>query len=140
MANIRTLREFSVPIVDGSGPSITRPPAQANNFEIKPTIIQMIQQSVQFGGNANEDPNSHIANFLEICDTFKANRVLNDAIRLLPNVHTMVDVALQNKTSEATYELLEVLASNNYQRPNERIHSKKSMGVHEVDAYMANSA
>ncbi|XP_031262802.1 uncharacterized protein LOC116120972 [Pistacia vera] len=82
MANDRTLREFSVPTVDGSFPSITRQSVQANNFEIKPTIIQMIQQSVQFGGNPNEDPNSHIANFFKICNTFKANGVLDDAIRL----------------------------------------------------------
>lgn len=58
---------------------------------------------------------------------------------LMIDVQTMVDAAsggaLQNKTPEDAYELLEVLASNNYQRPNERMHPKKSMGIHEVDAY-----
>ena len=42
----------------------------------------MIQSSVQFGGLANDDPNLHIANFLEIFDTFKHNGVTDDAIRL----------------------------------------------------------
>ncbi|XP_031260575.1 uncharacterized protein LOC116118743 [Pistacia vera] len=42
----------------------------------------MIQQSMQLGGLAHEDPNLHIANFLEICDTFKHNGVSNEAIRL----------------------------------------------------------
>ncbi|XP_031260802.1 uncharacterized protein LOC116118985 [Pistacia vera] len=42
----------------------------------------MIQQSMQFGGLAHEDPNLHIANFLDICDTFKHNGVSDEAIRL----------------------------------------------------------
>ena len=76
----RTLKDYSIPNVRVS--SIRRPPIQANNFEIKSTIIQMIQSLVQFGGLANDDPNLHIANFLEICDTFKHNGVTDDAIRL----------------------------------------------------------
>ena len=68
--------------VNGAISSIRRPAIQANNFEIKPAIIQMIQQTVQFEGLSQADPNVHIANFLEICDTFKHNRVIDDAIRL----------------------------------------------------------
>ncbi|KAI3451359.1 hypothetical protein Pfo_008024 [Paulownia fortunei] len=41
----------------------------------------MVQQN-QFGGSAVEDPNSHLAMFLEICDTIKMNGVPDDAIRL----------------------------------------------------------
>ena len=76
----RALKDYSIPDVSIS--SIQRPPIQANNFEIKPAIIQMIQNSVQFGGLPNDDPNLHIANFLEICDTFKHNGVTDDAVRL----------------------------------------------------------
>ena len=42
----------------------------------------MIQTSIQFGGLANDDPNAHITNFLEICDTIKINGASEDAIRL----------------------------------------------------------
>ncbi|XP_031264274.1 uncharacterized protein LOC116122580 [Pistacia vera] len=78
----RTLNEYSTPSLNGATSSIRQLVINANTFEIKPTIIQMIQQSVQFGGLADEDPNLHIANFLEICDTFKHNGVYDEAIRL----------------------------------------------------------
>ena len=78
----KVLRDYATPSVNGATSSIRRPAIQANNFEIKPAIIQMIQQTVQFGGLSQEDPSVHIANFLEICDTFKHNGVTDDAIRL----------------------------------------------------------
>ena len=36
----RALWDYTVPIV--SGPTIRRPTIQANNFELKPTLIQMV--------------------------------------------------------------------------------------------------
>src|SRR5262249_61993280 len=78
----RTMMDYTKPSFDVTNSSITRPVVAANTFEIKPAIIQMIQNTVQFGGLLIEDPNSHIASFLEICNTFKANGVSNDAIRL----------------------------------------------------------
>ena len=69
----KALRDYAMSSVNGAISSIRRPTIQANNFEIKPAIIQMIQQIVQFEGLSQEDPNVHIANFLEICDTFKHN-------------------------------------------------------------------
>ncbi|KAH9780125.1 hypothetical protein KPL71_007966 [Citrus sinensis] len=194
----------------------------------------MIQTSVQFAGMLNDDPNVHIANFLEICDTFKQNGVSDNAIRLrlfpfslrdkakewlnslpagtittwdglaqkflakyfppaktaklrndittfaqfemeslyeawerykdllrkcphhgLPvwfqiqtfynglgsNTRTMIDAAgggtLMGKTLEATYELLEEIASNNYQWSLERPISRRATGVHNVDVVTA---
>ncbi|KAL5562070.1 hypothetical protein UlMin_031817 [Ulmus minor] len=228
-ARNRALKDYSIPNVGIS--SIQRPPIQANNFEIKPAIIQMIQNSVQFGGLPNDDPNLHIANFLEICDTFKHNGVTDDAVRLrlfpfslnskakawltslpagtittwnglanvfltkyfppaksakmrndisnflqqdqeslyeawerfkdllrkcshhglplwmqvqtfynglLSNTQTMVDAAsggaFFNKSPEDSYELLEVMASNNFMK-SERNAQKRTAGVHDIDAF-----
>src|SRR4051812_9373912 len=78
----RKLRDYHTSSTEGYGPSIVRPPVNANNFELKPAMITMIQNMVQFYGLPHEDPNQHIANFLEYCDTFKMREVSDDAIRL----------------------------------------------------------
>src|SRR5262249_27826814 len=46
----RTMMDYAKPSFDGTNSSITRPVVAANTFEIKPTVIQMIQNTVQFGG------------------------------------------------------------------------------------------
>lgn len=76
------LMEFSQPKIDDIQSSIVRPAIAANTFEIKSSTIQMVQNSVQFGGTPTEDPAMHIRNFIEICDTFKFNGVSEDAIKL----------------------------------------------------------
>ena len=67
---------------DGYGSSIVRPPVQATDFEIKPEFITLIQNTLQFSGSSQEDPNQHLTEFLEACDLVKFNGVSNDAIRL----------------------------------------------------------
>ena len=41
----RTLGDYAIPTTDGCGSSIVRPPVQANNFEIKSAIVQLVQQN-----------------------------------------------------------------------------------------------
>ncbi|KAF7810599.1 uncharacterized protein G2W53_037342 [Senna tora] len=80
--NNRNVSDYATPKLDGLQHSIRRPSIQANNFEIKPATIQLLQANGQFGGSPIEDPNNHILNFLENCDTFKHNGVSDDAIRM----------------------------------------------------------
>ncbi|CAL8152823.1 unnamed protein product [Prunus armeniaca] len=63
----KPVRDYDVPSVLASPSSIRRPTIDANNFEIRPAIISMIQQS---------------SIFYEICDTFKCNGATNDVVRL----------------------------------------------------------
>ncbi|KAF7802450.1 uncharacterized protein G2W53_041561 [Senna tora] len=80
--NNRNVSDYATLKLDGLQHSIRRPSIQANNFEIKPATIQLLQANGQFGGSPVEGPNNYILNFLEICDTFKHNGVSDDAIRL----------------------------------------------------------
>ena len=74
------LEEFTLlPTVVQS--AIRRPPIQANNFELKTTTLQMLQ-SIQFHGLPSENPNTHLTNFVEVCDTVKYNGVTEEALRL----------------------------------------------------------
>ena len=42
----------------------------------------MVQHTCQFGGFPHDDPNEHISDFLEICDTQKINGVSSEVIKL----------------------------------------------------------
>ena len=77
-----TMSDYARPNLMGAESSILRPIVTANNFEIKLNIIQMVQQFIQFDGVQDEDPNTHLANLVEIYDTLKINGASNDAIRL----------------------------------------------------------
>ena len=58
--NRRTLMEYAQPSIDGIASCIRKPEVQANNFDLKPSYVNMIQNSVQFHGLPSEDPNLHI--------------------------------------------------------------------------------
>ena len=55
----RTLMEYAQPSIDGTASCIKKFVVQANNFELKPSYVQMIQNSIQFYGLPSEDPNLH---------------------------------------------------------------------------------
>ncbi|XP_061339058.1 uncharacterized protein LOC133285788 [Gastrolobium bilobum] len=65
--------------------SIVRPHMEANNFELKPALLQLIQKD-QFAGGSTKNPYSHLEGFLFYCDMLKMNGVSRDAIllRLFP--------------------------------------------------------
>lgn len=47
---------------------IVRTPLNTDIFQLKPVLINMVQSN-QFGGTPHEDLNTHLASFLELCDT-----------------------------------------------------------------------
>lgn len=75
------VRDLWIPKDQGVSSGIVHLVIQANNFELKPALINMVHHS-QFGGSAVEDPHEHIRTFLEYCNTLKLNGVSPDAIKL----------------------------------------------------------
>ena len=53
----------------------------ANNFELKPALITMVQQH-QFTGHPTEDHNEHLGRFLRMANTVKLNGVRPEVIKL----------------------------------------------------------
>ena len=78
----RSLRYYILPSLNRVQPSIRAPGVDANNFELKPSLIQMVQSNDQFRGTGDEDPTMHLTNFQELCGTLKMNGVTDDAIKL----------------------------------------------------------
>ncbi|XP_073153095.1 uncharacterized protein [Henckelia pumila] len=66
----RSMMDCGIPTIEDVRSSIVRPTVTANQYEIKPAIIQMIQNTVQFGGSTIDDPNAHIENFLDSLHLF----------------------------------------------------------------------
>ena len=77
----RAIRDYFKPPTQEHYSGIRRQTINANNFELKPSLISMVQQN-QFGGLSNEDPNTHLSMFLEAADTVKINGVTEGTIRL----------------------------------------------------------
>ncbi|CAL1388932.1 unnamed protein product [Linum trigynum] len=54
----------------------------ANNFEIKPALVTMIQSNALFHGHESESPREYVQRFLELAGSLKINGVPAEALQL----------------------------------------------------------
>ena len=73
--------------------AVRQPPIEANNFEMKPALITMVQQH-QFTGHPSKDPNEHLGRFMRMTNTMKLNGVRPDIIKLQLFPFSLRDVAV----------------------------------------------
>ena len=76
-----TMEDFWRPIIQDEYSAIRQPAVDANNSELKPALITMVQQQ-QFTGHPTEDPNEHLGRFLRMANTVKLNGVRLEVIKL----------------------------------------------------------
>ena len=76
-----TLEDFSHTTTPEFFTSITPPEVQAPNISYRHSLIQLIQGNL-FHGLPSEDPYTHLASFIEICNTVKIAGVPAQAVRL----------------------------------------------------------
>ncbi|KAL4331786.1 hypothetical protein GQ457_07G008610 [Hibiscus cannabinus] len=68
--------------LEGLNPAVTIPEFEAEHFELKPVMFNMLKSLGQFGGSPAENARQHLNSFLEICNSFKIHGVSNDVLKL----------------------------------------------------------
>ncbi|GKD62571.1 hypothetical protein Tco_1300080, partial [Tanacetum coccineum] len=82
MAETQTMKELLRAPTEGYGEAIVIPKINADHFEIKTNLLQLVQAS-PFHGFERENPYTHISNFKRITSTLRFRGVPNDVIKLM---------------------------------------------------------
>ena len=77
----RIMKDFWRPVIREEYLAVRQAPIEANNFELKPALITMVQQH-KFIGHLSGDPNEHLGRFLRMANIVKLNGVNPDVIKL----------------------------------------------------------
>nr|GEW21762.1 reverse transcriptase domain-containing protein [Tanacetum cinerariifolium] len=80
MADDRTMAQILQAPIEGYEDAIVVPQINANNFELKKTLINLVQSN-QFTGR--QDPHNHLRFFNKVTSTFRHTEVPNTTIKLL---------------------------------------------------------
>nr|GEW29272.1 hypothetical protein [Tanacetum cinerariifolium] len=82
MTDNRTMEELLQAPTEGYGEVIVIPKINADRFEIKTNLLQLVQAN-PYHGFERENPHTHINNFKRITSTLKFRDVSNDVIKLM---------------------------------------------------------
>ena len=73
--------------------AITQPAIHANDYELEPALITMVQQN-QFAGHSTENPNEHLGRFLRIANSINLSGVKLEVIQLQLFPFSLRDMAI----------------------------------------------
>ncbi|GKB77344.1 hypothetical protein Tco_0944239 [Tanacetum coccineum] len=91
MADNRTMAQMLQAPIEGYEDAIVVPPINANNFELKQPLINLVQSN-KFTGR--QDPHNHLRFFNKVTSTFRHPEVPNTSIKLLLFLLSMTVKAL----------------------------------------------
>ncbi|GJU19245.1 reverse transcriptase domain-containing protein [Tanacetum coccineum] len=80
MADNRTMAQMLQAPIEGYEDAIVVPPINANNFELKQPLINLVQSN-KFTGR--QDPHNHLRFFNKVTSTFRHPEVPNTSVKLL---------------------------------------------------------
>ncbi|GJU23500.1 reverse transcriptase domain-containing protein [Tanacetum coccineum] len=80
MADNRTMAQMLQAPIEGYEDAIVIPPINANNFELKQPLINLVQSN-KFTGR--QDPHNHLRFFNKVTSTFRHPEVPNTSVKLL---------------------------------------------------------
>ncbi|GKD80384.1 hypothetical protein Tco_1343005 [Tanacetum coccineum] len=105
----RTMKEILRAPTEGYGEAIVLPEINADHFEIKTNLLQLVQAS-PFHGYERENPHAPINSFKRITSTLRFRDVSNDVIKL------MIGGNLLSKTTREALNIIENKSKVHYSR------------------------
>nr|GEW87652.1 reverse transcriptase domain-containing protein [Tanacetum cinerariifolium] len=114
MADNRTMEELLQAPTEGYGEAIVILEINANHFEIKKNLLQLVQAN-PYHGFEGENPHTHINNFKRITSTLKFRDVPNDVIKLMMFPYSLEGAAIvwenTSKTDDRTDKLADQIST-----------------------------
>nr|GEZ35835.1 reverse transcriptase domain-containing protein [Tanacetum cinerariifolium] len=107
MADDRTMAQMLQAHIEGYEDAIVVPPINANNFELKQTLINLVR-STQFTGR--QDPHNHLRFFNKVTSTFRHLEVPNTTVKLVINVRANANANISSSQSNS-FDLQQIAAA-----------------------------
>ncbi|GJW62932.1 hypothetical protein Tco_0114816 [Tanacetum coccineum] len=106
----RIMEELLRAPTEGYGEAIVLPEINADLFEIKKNLLQLVQAN-PFYGRESENPHAHINSFKRITSTLRFRNVPNDVIKLMMFPYSLEGAAKTCKTDERIDKLADQLST-----------------------------
>nr|GFA50598.1 reverse transcriptase domain-containing protein [Tanacetum cinerariifolium] len=111
MADNRTMAQMLQAPIEGYEDAIVVPPINANNFELKQTLINLVQ-SKQF--TERQDPHNHLRFFNKVTSTFRHPEVPNTTAPIESYEDAIVVPPINTNNFELKQTLINLVQSNQF--------------------------